>query len=94
MVVMVYPMKNIPCRPCMKITSARIGEPGGGSARTFSVTHFSGPESMDSNEGGCLVSGVTILIRSVSSVIRLSGIDLRNFIIFRRGSILCTTVCK
>lgn len=26
----------------MKIISARIGTPGGGSAKTFKVTHFSG----------------------------------------------------
>lgn len=75
----------------MKITSARIGDPGGGSARTFRVTHFSGTESMHSIEEGCLDSGVTILVCPASSVVLFSGRDLRSFIIFRSGSILCAT---
>lgn len=64
----------------MKITSALIGDPLSGSAKIFKVTHFSGTFSDCSwiADFGILIFGTVCRFLS--------------FIIFNKGSILCTTV--
>lgn len=71
----------------MKITSARIGEPGGGSASTLRVTHFSGGST---RALVCRLSFmglgiVTLLFKLCGSIDFLAG-DFRILIILSNGS--------